>query len=64
MFSGLPSLEALLFADAPTSQLDPVTQRDTMYCLLDELGRIGYALLLVNHDATLVEKSTARQIRL
>ncbi|MDC7710769.1 ABC transporter ATP-binding protein [Vogesella indigofera] len=55
---------ALLFADEPTSRLDPVTQRDTMHCLLDELGRIGCALLLVTHDAALAGKSSARQIRL
>jgi len=55
---------ALLFADEPTSRLDPVTQRDTMHCLRDELGRIGCALLLVTHDVALAGKSSARQIRL
>lgn len=55
---------ALLFANEPSSRLDPVTQRDTMHCLLDEPGRIGCALLLVTHDAALAGKSTARQIRL
>ncbi|MFD2449684.1 ATP-binding cassette domain-containing protein [Vogesella fluminis] len=55
---------ALLFADEPTSRLDPVTQRDTVHCLLDELARIGCALLLVTHDAALADKATVHRIRL
>lgn len=55
---------ALLFADEPTSRLDPLTQRDTVHCLLDELARIGCALLLVTHDAALANKATARRITL
>jgi len=55
---------ALLFADEPTSRLDPVTQQDTVHCLLDELARIGCALLLVTHDHALASRATARQLTL
>ncbi len=55
---------ALLFADEPTSRLDPLTQQGTVHCLLDELARIGCALLLVTHDAALADKATTRRIRL
>lgn len=55
---------ALLFADEPTSRLDPLTQQDTVHCLLDELARIGCALLLVTHDHALASRATARQLRL
>jgi peptide/nickel transport system ATP-binding protein len=55
---------ALLFADEPTSRLDPLTQQDTVHCLLDELARIGCALLLVTHDHALAGKASSRQLRL
>ena len=54
----------LLFADEPTSRLDPLTQQQTIRCLLDELARIGCGLLLVTHDTALAEKATSRSIRL
>ena len=40
----------LLFADEPTSRLDPVTQQEAMGVLLDAVEKAGAALLLVTHD--------------
>lgn len=54
----------LLFADEPTSRLDPLSQQQTMRCLLDELARIGCALLLVTHDKALAEKACSRSHQL
>ena len=42
---------ALLFADEPTSRLDPITQQDAMATLLDAVDDTGAALVLVTHDA-------------
>ena len=41
---------ALLFADEPTSRLDPVSQQEAMAVLLDAVEESGTALLLVTHD--------------
>lgn len=41
---------ALLFADEPTSRLDPVSQQEAMGVLLDAMDESGTALLLVTHD--------------
>lgn len=37
---------ALLFADEPTSRLDPVSQQEAMGVLLDALDESGAALML------------------
>jgi ABC-type dipeptide/oligopeptide/nickel transport system ATPase subunit len=51
-----------LFADEPTSRLDPITQQETI-ALLGELAREkGCALLIVSHDTALVEKTCDRSI--
>lgn len=51
-----------LFADEPTSRLDPLTQREVIL-LLTRLARLkGIALLLVSHDPDLIAKATDRQI--
>ena len=51
-----------LFADEPTSRLDPLTQREVIR-LLTSLARLkGIALLLVSHDPDLIAKATDRQI--
>ena len=42
---------ALLFADEPTSRLDPLTQQQALALLADETARLDCALLLVTHDA-------------
>jgi peptide/nickel transport system ATP-binding protein len=52
----------LLFADEPTSRLDPITARDTTLMLVELARQSGCALLLVSHDSSLVEKVTDRQL--
>jgi len=54
----------VVFADEPTSRLDPVTQKDTFRCLVEELKAVGCALLLVTHDETLAAKTSHRTVRL
>ncbi|MFN3662711.1 ATP-binding cassette domain-containing protein, partial [Yoonia sp.] len=45
-----------LFADEPTSRLDPITQREVI-ALIAELTRSeGLAVALVSHDKTLIER--------
>lgn len=44
----------LLFADEPTSRLDPITQKDTITLLTDIVASQGLSLILVSHDANLV----------
>ena len=46
----------LLFADEPTSRLDPITQREVISLLVDLAQRDGLAIALVSHDLALVEK--------
>jgi peptide/nickel transport system ATP-binding protein len=63
---------ALLFADEPTSRLDPATQRETLMLLLDVLEEdaaeggagAGTALLLVTHDDDIAEAVGTRFLRL
>ena len=53
-----------LFADEPTSRLDPVSQREVS-ALLGELARErGLAVLLVTHDAALASKLGDRTVHL
>jgi peptide/nickel transport system ATP-binding protein len=40
----------VLFADEPTSRLDPLTQQEVMERLREALDETGAALLLVTHD--------------
>lgn len=54
----------LLFADEPSSRLDPLSQQQTIACLLGALGEIGCALLLVTHDEALADKVASRCLRL
>jgi peptide/nickel transport system ATP-binding protein len=54
----------LIFADEPTSRLDPITQQETFRVLLQELKAIGCALLLVTHDEILARKASVRTLRL
>lgn len=53
MHSAAPWLlsPAFIFADEPTSRLDPITQRETIDLLVEHAGERGCALLLVTHDA-------------
>ena len=41
---------ALLFADEPTSRLDPITQQDAIQVLMGAVQETGAALMLVTHD--------------
>lgn len=53
-----------LFADEPTSRLDPITQAEVT-ALMSEIAReTGMALLIVSHDADLVRKTADRVLRL
>lgn len=55
---------ALLFADEPTSRLDPITQQEAIAVLLAAADRTGAALLLVTHDDDLARAVGARFVRL
>lgn len=48
---------ALLFADEPTSRLDPITQARVIAMLTDVAAQEGTAILLVSHDAALVRNT-------
>ncbi len=53
-----------LFADEPTSRLDLISQQETID-LLSELARErNCAVLLVSHDAVMIEKTCDRQVRI
>lgn len=53
-----------LFADEPTSRLDPLTQREVMQMLAGLARAEGIAVLLVSHDPDLVQNLSDRQITL
>jgi peptide/nickel transport system ATP-binding protein len=55
---------ALIFADEPTSRLDPVTQQDVFALLLEHVRAARSALLLVTHDADIVHSVANRRIAL
>lgn len=55
---------ALLFADEPTSRLDPITQRDVLQQLQQQLDERGTALLLVTHDPAVAAHLADRHLRL
>lgn len=46
----------LIFADEPTSRLDPITQQETLELLVDTAADRGCALILVTHDHVIAEK--------
>ena len=53
---------AFIFADEPTSRLDPITQRNTMQVLCEGAAQSGCSVLLVSHDADLARTSSQRHI--
>ncbi|MFN7154862.1 MAG: ABC transporter ATP-binding protein [Acidovorax sp.] len=53
---------ALLFADEPTSRLDPITQQDALKVLLDAVQETGAALMLVTHDTHIAAAIGTRTI--
>lgn len=59
---------ALIFADEPTSRLDPVTQQDVFALLREQVHEqvsdARCALLLVTHDAEIVRSVAQRRITL
>lgn len=55
---------ALIFADEPTSRLDPLSQKDAMTVLLDAVDETGAALLLVTHDADIARAVGTRFVSL
>ncbi|MFC6672360.1 ATP-binding cassette domain-containing protein [Marinobacterium aestuariivivens] len=54
----------LLFADEPTSRLDPVTQQEVIELLVDLARQQGCAVVLVSHDRALIERTAHRCISL
>lgn len=55
---------ALIFADEPTSRLDPVIQQEVFDLLLEQVKATRCALLLVTHDGDIVDKVAQRRIEL
>ena len=60
----LTAQPALLFADEPTSRLDPITQQEAIETLLSATQETGAALMLVTHDAHLAAAVATRTLRL
>lgn len=54
----------LLFADEPTSRLDPITQQQTMKVLSDATQENQTAVLLVTHDAVMADKWAQKTLTL
>ena len=46
-----------LFADEPTSRLDPITAKEVTALLVELASEAGCAVLLVSHDAALIQKT-------
>lgn len=55
---------ALIFADEPTSRLDPLTQQETLFLLREHALRHQCAVLLVTHDPDIAARLAQRQISL
>ncbi|WCN07542.1 ABC transporter ATP-binding protein [Marinomonas mediterranea] len=53
-----------LFADEPTSRLDPLTQKDVSELLVQVAKEQGCSVVLVSHDPNMIEKRCDRVIRL
>lgn len=53
---------AFLFADEPTSRLDPITQQATMALIAEATEESGCALMLVTHDADIAAHVAPRRI--
>ena len=50
-----------IFADEPTSRLDPITQAQVITLLSDTVAETGCAVMLVSHDAALI-RATSDQV--
>lgn len=55
---------ALIFADEPTSRLDPITQQETLFLLREHALQHQCAVLLVTHDQDIAASLAQRHIRL
>ncbi|TWI69842.1 peptide/nickel transport system ATP-binding protein [Pseudoduganella lurida] len=55
---------ALIFADEPTSRLDPVTQQEVIALLAEQARAHDCAVMLVTHDADIAHRIADRQIAL
>lgn len=55
---------AFIFADEPTSRLDPITQREVIGLLSETVTQTGCAIVLVSHDAALVGRTADRVLSL
>lgn len=53
-----------LFADEPTSRLDPVTTKEVSQLIVDMARESGCGVMLVSHDPALIEKRCDRVIHL
>ena len=54
---------AFLFADEPTSRLDPIIQQEVMALLREVVAERRLAMLLVTHDAALAAGMTAKAVQ-
>ena len=54
----------LVFADEPTSRLDPITQQEVLDLLVESTAERGSALLLVTHDLAIAGKLCSRVLTL
>ena len=54
----------LLFADEPTSRLDPITQQEILELLVETTEERGCALVLVTHDARVADALCSKTIAL
>lgn len=55
---------AFIFADEPSSRLDPITQQNTVSVLCECAAQQGCSVLLVSHDAHLAQRSSHRHLAL
>jgi len=55
---------ALLFADEPTSRLDPITQQGALGVLMQAVQETGAALMLVTHDKHLAAAVGTRSLEM
>lgn len=55
---------AVIFADEPTSRLDPLTQQQTLTLLADTAETHGCALVLVTHDPDIATRLTSTQLQM
>lgn len=53
-----------LFADEPTSRLDPITQRETLALLVELARERRCGVMLVSHDPALIERLCDRRLSL